>query len=85
MPCSFTWAGSISIIANLLARTERIRYFVVGEKGETIRKVAADAEQGLKQFYLNDVHIKLVVKKDSKFDSSKSSDEDDKEKLRRLS
>ncbi|KAK7580307.1 hypothetical protein V9T40_000936 [Parthenolecanium corni] len=77
--------GSISIIANLLARTERIRYFVVGEKGETIRKVAADAEQGLKQFYLNDVHIKLVVKKDSKFDSSKSSDEDDKEKLRRLS
>lgn len=68
-------------------RTERLRYFVVGEKGKTIRNVAEGVEQSLKQYYLNEVRVKLIVKKGTKndFNSAKSLSEEDKEMLRKLS
>lgn len=62
--------------------------FLVGKRGNTIRKVAEDVEQGLKQFYLNDVRVKLFIKHskdDSEYNSAKSLTEVDKETSRRLS
>lgn len=33
----------------------------MGKGGSRIKKIAADVEQNLRQFYLNDVHIRLIL------------------------
>lgn len=33
----------------------------MGKGGSRIKKIAADIEQNLRQFYLNDVHIRLIL------------------------
>ena len=36
-------------------------HFVKGKGGRRIRNIAAAVEQNLRSFYLNDVHIRLVI------------------------
>ena len=58
---TYFFAGTITIVVLLFVKDAQIMYLVKGKSGARIKNIAAAVEQDLRSFYLNDVHIRLVI------------------------
>lgn len=64
--------GNVHVVVLIHCNTPRIEKLVMGRNGRRIRSIAKNAEQSLRNMFLTDVFLKLVVC--DKLKSSSNSD-----------
>lgn len=55
------YLGNLHIVMLIHCKTQRIEKLVVGRKGNRIKNIARQCEQHLRNLFLTDVFLKLVV------------------------
>lgn len=60
------YTGNIHVVVLIYCDTPRIEKLVMGKKGRRIRDIAQKSEQCLRDAFMNDVFLKMVVCKKQK-------------------